>query len=441
MAHSTHMTDVSMSCLIWPFKSRDRLKKSCSLEDKDVPARDRERGAGEAGVESHILIARQNPTGTLSPKPTVPIILRSRASNSESLATHVDTKDLPREQPADMRTFPAELEDLIIDHLRGNKKALASCGLASRHCTFIPSIRILSISRYKKDRSLGMDFTELIPELACLPSLTCLRVYARWTDLSADSVTKFIAVFHDIREIVIDSPTIEAQHLVALLARLPRLEKVVVNTLFMTLATGMQTLPKPPDPPRSLQSVRLCLEYPDSPMFILNWIVKDPPNVRTLGLSRIWPEELPVVGTHLRTLGPTLRELDLELVTPTSSRVVTESLAPHFACLAHVAHLTVRVDLYGFEPKHWGAYWTLLEALPRAPAALETLTIGLSGTFEYLQHLDWAHLYAAVRVHTRLRLLRFLVPRHIFGESVVEEIRNRVEPDFAARGSVEVEAD
>ncbi|KAJ7192430.1 hypothetical protein GGX14DRAFT_480110 [Mycena pura] len=371
-----------------------------------------------------------------------------------------------------MSTLPLELEDLIIDHIRGDKKTMASCGLvsrawlqlsrpnlfgsvtlrdhtykdflrlkASRRCTFIPSIRTLSISRPEMDTLYGMDFTELIPKLAGFPSLLSLRVFYVCY-LSADSVNKFLAVFHDITQLHIHGTTFEApHHLIALLARLPRLEMLTVRTMFRTPATGIQKLPglpMPPDPPRSLQVVGLHLEYGYTSLFgsILKWIAKGPPPIRTLRLSGIWPDELPYVGNHLRTLGPTLRDLDLHLVSSTSSQAVTENLTPHLACLAHVAHLTVRV---GIGNRHWNAYCALLAALPHEPAALETLTIFLDGHWVYLDGHDWVPFYAAVHVHTQLRLLRIRVDSGLFSSWAVKEILSQVDPEFAARASVEVE--
>ncbi|KAJ7210770.1 hypothetical protein GGX14DRAFT_565375 [Mycena pura] len=347
-----------------------------------------------------------------------------------------------------MSTLPLELKDLIIDLIRGDKKAMASCGLvsrvwlhlsrphlfgsvilrdhtykdflrlkASRQCTFTPSIRTLSISRPEMDKLYGMDFTELIPKLAGFPSLTCLRVFhVCWTDLSADSVNKFLAVFHDITELDIQNTTFEApHHLIALLARLPRLEKV------------------------TLQVVRLQRKYGYPSPFdsILKWIAKGPPPIRTLRLSGIRPDELPDVGTHLRTLGPTLRDLDLHLVSSTSSRTVTESLAPHLACLAHVAHLTVHVSLCEHK-RHWKAYRALLAALPHEPPALETLTIFLEGRV-YVNHIVFGHFNSTIRAHTRLRLLRISLQGGLYNSWEVKEFLRQIKPKFAARGGVELE--
>ncbi|KAJ7190832.1 hypothetical protein GGX14DRAFT_603407 [Mycena pura] len=377
-----------------------------------------------------------------------------------------------------MSTLPFELMDLIIGHIQGDKDALASCSLlsrswlhssrpylfgsvtlcdhsyevflrlkASRHCTFISSIKTLSISRPEKDRFSDTDFTKLIRKLTGFPSLTCLRLsYICWTHLSATSVDAFTAVFHDITELDIQHSTFEKPHqLIALLACLPRLEKVTVHTQLLYDETWMQALPglpTPSAPPGSLQVVRLRLDsYDTCPCAsILSWIVNGPPTVRVLKLGRIWREGLPAVGPHLRTLGPVLRELDLDLASFISAREVGKHLAPHLACLPHIAHLTVHVDLSESEPKHcqWYACLALLGALPRAPPALEKFTMVFTG--KYLpEDFDWAHLYAEVRAHTRLRLMRFHLQSSISNvRRAMEEIRRLVAPEFAARGSIEV---
>ncbi|KAJ7210814.1 hypothetical protein GGX14DRAFT_450317 [Mycena pura] len=377
-----------------------------------------------------------------------------------------------------MSTFPPELKDLVIGHMQGEKDTLASCGLvsrawlhlsrpylfgsvtlrdhtyedflrlkASRHCTFIPAIRTLSISRPQTDEETDSPFTELVSQLTGLPSLTCLRVfYVSWIHLSDPSLTAFISAFRDITELDIERAAfIAPHHLIAMLARLPRLEKVSVHTTFIedeAPAREPLLLP-PPDPPRKLQHVRLCMRSNDGDSFspLINWIGTGPPTVCALELSILWSRSLPAVGRLLRALGPVLRSLDLKLLNHVTSHDVDTDLAPPLALSTHIAHLTIHIALRRFHapntPPH--APWALLAALPHAPAALETLTIVLTIDFMYMiGALDWAHFNAALRARARLRRLQFRVHcNHAIG-AVAEEIRKRIAPEFVARGSVEV---
>ncbi|KAJ7210844.1 hypothetical protein GGX14DRAFT_542927 [Mycena pura] len=400
--------------------------------------------------------------------------------SSSSVLNVTTTESL---KPAEKSTLPFELADLIIGHIQGDKDALASFSLvsrawlhisrpylfgsvtlrdhtyedfllvkASRLCTFIPSIRTLSICRPEKDKFSRTSFTEFISKLvgSSFPSLTCLRVFdAYCTNLSAGSLTTVIAVLHDITELDIQRTTFDTpHHLVALLARLPRLKKVTIQTEFVEGTGWLQTMPgmpPPPDPPRSLQVVQLHLEYLDHrprSSILLEWLFKGPPTVRVLALGRVLREAMPAIGTYFRTLGPVLCDLELYLEGYVSSRNVETDLAPHLVCLTNITHLTLRIDVWVLQPKHWYAYLALLESLPREPTRLETLTIILSIDYvRWVDSLDWGRFHAAVRTRAQLRLLRFRVlSRYRAAEASVVEIRKRVASELAAMISIEVSA-
>ncbi|KAJ7210862.1 hypothetical protein GGX14DRAFT_565457 [Mycena pura] len=381
-----------------------------------------------------------------------------------------------------MSAFPPELEDLVIAHMQGDNDALASCALVSRswlhisrpylfgsvtlldgtyedflrlkaspRCTFIPSIRTLSISRPQKGFS-DMPFTKLITKLAGFPALTCLRVsYEHWIDLSPSSVATIVPVFHDITELDIQHSNFAAAQVIALIACLPRLEKVMIHFLADTRMHALPWLPvppDPPDPPRNLQVVRLRQECTSgSPCIgILSRIAKAPLTVRVLGLGEISRKDLPAVGTHLRVLGPALCDLDLEFETHISASDIETDLAPHLACLTHITKLTAHIDVSDALYAGWYSPLTLLAALPSEPATLETLTIVLANYDLHLMDpelFDWGPLHAAARAHTRLRLLQFHVHTSYFSVDPVlamKKIRKDVAPLFAATFSVEVEA-
>ena len=57
----------------------------------------------------------------------------------------------------------------------------------------------------------------------------------------------------------------------------------------------------------------------------------------------------------------------------------------------------------------------------------------------YLHNLDWKHFYSTVHAHTRLRRLRFRVDSGLDTSWIVKEILKYVQPEFTARGSVEVD--
>ncbi|KAJ7191213.1 hypothetical protein GGX14DRAFT_579183 [Mycena pura] len=280
-----------------------------------------------------------------------------------------------------------------------------------------------------------------MPELAGFPSLTCFRVFfVTWMDLLATSITSFLTVCHDITKLDIQHATFQTPHqVIALLARLPRLEKVIVHSKMISeYSYQTWTLPEllgPPIPPRNLQIIRLHLKFRNYCWpSIFSWIVEGQSTVRMLGLGLLWGEDLPAIGTRLGTLAPVLCDLDLALMSKITAHQVETHLAPYLARLTRVTHLTLRIGCRGSMPVHWYASLALLTALPRSPAALKTLTIFLAFDWTHLQRLDWAHLYAAVRMHTRLRFLQFRVDgRPLKSERAMEVIWKHVAPEIAAR--------
>ncbi|KAJ7192422.1 hypothetical protein GGX14DRAFT_701390 [Mycena pura] len=260
----------------------------------------------------------------------------------------------------------------------------------------------------------------------------------------------FITVFHDITELIMYRSTFGTPHdMIALLACLPLLEKVEVDADFPSNWLSSQALPVPPEPPHSLKAVQLSLSslYQDPWSCILDWIAQSPPTVCALKLRALPSTSLPAFRTVLCALGPTLYDLYLCLRSGVSSHDIETVLSPHLGCLTQLTHLTICINLLAQRDPphaHLDAYSALLDALPREPAVVETLTLNILYVFT-LKHLvlfDWVRFCVAARAHTRLRLLRFLAhERTPNDEAVLEKLRNRVVSDFAARVSVEVEWD
>ncbi|KAJ7208320.1 hypothetical protein GGX14DRAFT_634026 [Mycena pura] len=423
-----------------------------------------------------------------------------------------------------MSPFPPELEHLIIGHMQGDKRALASCGLVSRSwldfsrpylfesvfildhtyedflrlsvspCSpFTPSVKTLCISRSSMDDVL---FTELIHKLPGFPSLRCLRLlHIRWTSLPDILLTSFTAVFRDITQFDLDNATFATtHHLIDVLACLPRLERSTVYAVFLKNRAEpvrpsvvgprlVSTLPwysllavvvvvaraalraalAPPPPPRKsplprepphcLRELRLCLPCWDSFDPIISWIGTGPPTIHALKLGILPITSLPAVGNLLRILRSVLRDLELDFPSHITSLDIETHLAPHLARTTHITHLTIHS---GFRSIHMlqHASWTLLDALPREPETLETLTIILkinsfTTILQALDMFDWANLNAALRARPRLRRLRFHLHWNNHRERLrfrwnnptdeaVKEIRRRVAPEFMSRGIVDV---
>ncbi|KAJ7210827.1 hypothetical protein GGX14DRAFT_394452 [Mycena pura] len=207
---------------------------------------------------------------------------------------------------------------------------------ASQLCTFIPSIRTLSICRPEMDRLSDVDFIELIPKLAGFPSLTCVRVFsAHWTDPSAAPVIACSKAFHDITELEIRHTTFRTPHqLIVLLGRFAWLEKVTAHVKFQ-LSRG-----------RDLDRTTARAAKPTQ------------------------PESRPV-ASEMCSLGPVEVHFPLDFRGPGADH--PRARAGPVICELNLAS----------------------EALP-PPAGFETLTVGLPiESVDRLDDLDLVHFYAA----------------------------------------------
>ncbi|KAF7288914.1 hypothetical protein MIND_01407600 [Mycena indigotica] len=377
-------------------------------------------------------------------------------------------------------TFPPELDDLFIQHLKGDVPSLAACGLvnrgwlalsrpllfgevvlrdqnsgsfvellaSSKSLTFLPHLHTLSIARPDTDLDSVHAFRNLVPQLAALSRVRNLRLFfVSWVGVSAETFDTFAAVFSNLRNLAAVYTTFGSPaDFTALAGRLPHLEEVAVQGAFLT--DGDDSAAPHLPPPTTLTVVRMKIYSNDGNPFghIARWLAAAPPTAfRTLEAGTLWPTALPAAGALLAAVGPNLRQLDFALL----NHVTDEEVRTYLPLAAHapqLADLTLHIGLRRFHAPTPGrtrlhAPWVLLAS---ATNSLQTLTLVLTIDYMYmLDALDWAHLNGELRRLERLQKLYFLVHCHntvADSEKLVPpNIRGRMDTEVTVRVKIDVE--
>ncbi|KAJ7059230.1 hypothetical protein C8F01DRAFT_1254914 [Mycena amicta] len=389
-----------------------------------------------------------------------------------------------------MSFFPPELEDLVIRHLKGQTSTLASCGLVNKGWmemsraylfgavtlrdhnydeflrlvakdtnTFVHNVKSVTVSRRETDIDGDTFFTELVPQLGVLDALLRLRVfYLPWIGVSRTSIDTFASVFRGLVHLVLSHTNFASPYdLVSLLGRLTALEQVAVHGTFLHDAPRegdpghASSLTKAailgPAPPPNLAVVRLKIRSNtgDPFTYIALWLAARPPPLRVFEAGLLWPDSIPAIGFLCGTMGAGLRELDLQLL----NHVTANDIQNHLKLSENpnLEHLTLHIGLRRFHAPSTRPHapWAVLAALPaNEHTSLKSLTLVLLIDYIYMfDSLDWPHLNAALRPHTRLKALNFLVHCHNTisdqEQMVGPELRKRVADDVKARVEIGVE--
>ncbi|KAF7370301.1 hypothetical protein MSAN_00661400 [Mycena sanguinolenta] len=368
--------------------------------------------------------------------------------------------------------FPAELYDLVIDHMHGQKHALGACGLvnkawlissryhlfgsvtlrdsnwkdfvqllASPLATFAQSLTTMKISLSNDDESPASSFNELISRLQPLPTLKGLRLEnVYWTGVTDATTDLLVELLHDIKEldlhlVVFSTP----RDMAALVSRFLRLRTAFIYPVFE--GGGALQISDYPEIPRSLECLRLRASISTSGSFseVAFWFYAGAslPALRVLELGILDAQSLPSVGDLLRALGSELHDLNLKLM----YHVTRDDIRAHIDLSrnTNLHSLTVHVSVRRFQrPSSLHAPWALL-ATPHSP--INTLTIVLSiDVVELIDNLDWNFLNTAIRTYPHfqaLQHLNFIVHCHSTMDTMDKAIRACV-PEFNSRGIVKV---
>ncbi|KAJ7457785.1 hypothetical protein FB451DRAFT_588765 [Mycena latifolia] len=327
--------------------------------------------------------------------------------------------------------FPAELHDLIVDHLHEQRQALGVCGLvckvwlrSSRHhlfesvtlhdhnwegflrlsdsslATFTQSIQSLSISRGLDDQDRGTAFSEMIIRLPILPALKHLRLsYVDWTGVSDTTVDAVLRVFGHITRLDIHLISFGTPHQMAgFVSRFSHLEEISLYPGFLHGNAAAQPHLRAPSVPRNLRTVRFrAAPHSGDASSFISWLQADghPPAIRSLELGMLAATALPSLGDLIRTLGTELRDLNLAPM----YHVTAADVAAHIDLTwnTRLAHLTLHLSLRRFQASAGAAHapWALLAAL-RAPVTTLTIVLRLD-TIDVLDNLDWGFLNATLQ--------------------------------------------
>ncbi|KAJ7312486.1 hypothetical protein DFH08DRAFT_897092 [Mycena albidolilacea] len=313
--------------------------------------------------------------------------------------------------------FPPELQDLVIDHMHGQKRTLGTCGLVNKSCllssrhhlfgsvtvrihnwkdfvqllesplaTFAQSVNAVTISLVE---DMGF-FNELVSLLRGLPALGCLRLeYGYWP---ADTIMPILPglLELDLHKVLFDSPL----HMAALFSHFPRLQKASLCPIFRERSAV--PISHFPEAPRTLECLRLHLSDSPPPFDqVALWLCaqETPPSIRVLELGFLDARSLPSVGNLLRALGPDLNDLDLRLM----YHVNFDDIKAHIDLSrnTNLRNLTIHLSLRRFQrPSSFHAPWALL-GLPHSPISTLTLVLSIE-TLDLIDNLDWAFLNTAL---------------------------------------------
>ncbi|KAJ7455763.1 hypothetical protein FB451DRAFT_1515435 [Mycena latifolia] len=394
--------------------------------------------------------------------------------------------------------FPAELQDLIVDHLHGHNLTLATCALVNKawlrssryhlfgfvtlhkanwegflrildssSVSFVHSIRSLSIHDI---RNLKF-FSEMVQvmKLSIFPALRHLLLYYEYLtgvfapDTTVDALGR---VFANIRTLDIHLVAFDTLHrMVAFVSLFSQLEEISLCPTFLLRDIDSQPELHALEVPRKLRTVRFRvgdnLSALTSDFFAWLHAGEHPPTIRALELQMIATPSLPSALDLIRSLGAGLRDLDLKFapqVAPgpyppfRSPAAIPYAYGGHFEADMHntthidlsrntcLEHLTIHLYLSPlFSAPGAENAWALLSAV-RAP--LTTLTIDLElHSINMLDNLDWANLNLRLQTIPHLAALRrphFLMHCNSDAMGAAEgEVRIRLSENVK-RGNVDV---
>ncbi|KAF8162222.1 hypothetical protein K438DRAFT_302359 [Mycena galopus ATCC 62051] len=245
--------------------------------------------------------------------------------------------------------LPPEIQEIIVDLLFDDKDALRTCSLVdqawlhlSRRHLFAsvhllkdrcesfqhlchsprgnvaPYISTLSISSPKDAdymKEPASFFLDLVPYLPSLPALTSLEISSlSWQNASQQCLSFMARCFFNLTELCIHLVEFShSQQLLLLLSCFPMLEKISIGATFATEDQASSSIP-PPNL-RHLRVLRLRVELHGAGAFrdIISWFIPQNglPAIQSFSIASLDASLLVVVGSLLRELGSTLKDLDI----------------------------------------------------------------------------------------------------------------------------------
>ncbi|KAJ6465300.1 hypothetical protein C8R45DRAFT_939516 [Mycena sanguinolenta] len=366
--------------------------------------------------------------------------------------------------------LPPEIHEIIVDLLFDDKDALRTCSLVDqawlslsrrhlfasvhllegrcesfRHLchssrgTVAPYISNLSISSPEDADYINESasfFLDLVPHLPSLPALTSLEISSlSWQNASQQCLSCMTGCFSNVTELCIHLVEFNhSQQVLDLLSCFQMLETVSIGATFATEDQASSSIP--PSNLHHLRVLRLRVGLHGAGAFrdIISWFIPKNglPAIQAFSIASMDSSLLLVVGSLLRELGSTLKDLDIWFM----STVTAAEVNTHIDLTRNRGLRSVTLHNLG------SASWLLLEGI-----SIDFLSVDIFvHSMAALDHMEWGRLtwtpqFAALRRFS-LAVICFTESLDDRGESldvdtVQREIRRRV-PEWAEQMNTEI---
>ncbi|KAJ7759790.1 hypothetical protein DFH07DRAFT_940087 [Mycena maculata] len=280
-------------------------------------------------------------------------------------------------------------------------------------------------------------FLDLVPYLPSLPALTSLEISSlSWQNASQQCLSSMARCFSNLTELCIHLVEFSHSRQVAvLLSCFQMLEKISIGATFATEDQASSSIP--PLNLRHLRVLRLRMGLHGTGAFrdIISWFIptNGVPAIQAFSIASLDASFLVVVGSLLRELGPTLKDLDIWFMTT----VTVDELNTHIDLTRNRGLRSLTV--HSLDSKSWA----LLEGI-----SIDVLSVDIFvESMAALDRNEWARLRS--RTPQFARLHRFSLAVICFTEipgnnggsldadTVQGEIRRRV-PEWAEQNNTEI---
>ncbi|KAJ7034794.1 hypothetical protein C8F04DRAFT_1233993 [Mycena alexandri] len=364
--------------------------------------------------------------------------------------------------------LPPEIQKIVVDILFDDKDTLGPCSLVdqawlhlsrrhlfasihllndrcesfrqlcdSPHATIAPYISTLSISSLEGADYMTESasfFLDHVPYLPSLPALTSLEISClSWQNVSQQCLSSMARCFSNLTDLSIHLVEFRhSQQVSDLLSCFQMLEQVSIGATFATEDQASSSIPPPSL--RYLRVLRLRMGLHGAGAFrdIISWCIPTNglPAIQALSLASLDASLLPVVGSLLRELGPTLKDLDIWFMASVTVAEVNTDI-----------DLTRNRGLRSLTVHNLDSQsWVLLEGI-----SIDVLYVVIFvDSMEALDRKEWARLswtpqFAGLRLFS-LDVICFTPGSNngsLDGDTVQREIRRRV-PEWAEQKNTEI---
>ncbi|KAJ7911628.1 hypothetical protein B0H13DRAFT_567843 [Mycena leptocephala] len=366
--------------------------------------------------------------------------------------------------------LPPEIQEIIVDLLFDDKDALRTCSLvhqawlhlSRRHlfafvhlrenrcesfrhlCQFprgnvAPYISTLSISSPNDADYINESasfFLDLVPYLPSLPALTSLEISSlSWQNASQQCLSSMARCFSNLTELCIHLVEFShSQQVLDLLSCFQMLETISIGATFATEDQASSSITPPNLPHLRVLRLRVGLHGAGAFRDIISWFMPKNglPAIHAFSIASLDSSLLPIVGSLLRELGSTLKDLDIWVM----STVTVAEVNTHIDLTRNRGLRSVTV--HNLDSKSW----TLFEGI-----SIDVLSVDIFvDSMEALDRMEWGLLswtpqFAGLRRFSLAVICFTEIPDNnresLDVDTVQREIRRRV-PEWAEQMNTEI---